>query len=172
MIPDSRWRRTVVAGVLAADLLVLFVAGAALPGFAPIALGVLVATTLWALARPGGWGALALLLGQLLCVAVPGRAPATAADWVLAAASAAALLVTHLGLALLASWPRRAALPRESAARWARQTASLVWAGIAAGAVGAVATSTPLGWGPWVGALALGLVAVLVWQVRAATRRA
>ena len=47
MIPDRTWRRAVTGGVLLADLLVLFVSGAALPGFVPFALAVLA----WA---PGG----------------------------------------------------------------------------------------------------------------------
>lgn len=171
MIANRTWRRTAVGAVLAADLVVAFVAGAGVPGFLPIALGVLVLSTAWALAQPGGWGAFALLLAQVLCVAVPGRVPATALDWALAAASAAAVVTTHLALTLLGSWPPRADLSLDTARRWVVQAASLVWAGIAAAAVGAVATLTPMGWGPWLGALALGFVAALVWQVRAATRR-
>lgn len=172
MIPALAWRRAAAGTVLVADLVVLLVAGAGLPGFVGLALPVLAVTTAWALARPGGWGALALLLAQLLCVAVPGAVPAGILDWALAAASAAAVLCTHVALTLLGSWPARADLPNDTARRWALQTASLLWAGIAAAGVGAVATLTPMGWAPWLGALALALVAAVVWQVRAATRRA
>ena len=38
--------------------------------------------------------------------------------------------------------------------------------------LGALATSTPLGWAPWIGAVGLGLIAATVWQVRAHTRKA
>jgi hypothetical protein len=172
VIPNRAWRRTAVGAVLAADLVVLLAAGAGLAAFAPIALGVLVVTTVWALAQPGGWGAFALLLGQLLCVAVPGGVPTTVLDWALAAAAAAAVVTTHLALTLLASWPAGADLSPDTARRWVLQAASLVWAGIAAAVIGALATRTPMGWGPWLGALALGFVAALVWQVRAFTRRA
>ena len=172
MIPNRTWRRTAVGTVLAADLVVLLAAGAGLPAFAPIALGVLVVTTLWALAQPGGWGAFALLLAQFLCVAVPGGVPMTVLDWALAAAAAAAVITTHLALTLLGSWPSGADLAPDTARRWVQQAASLVWAGITAAVIGALATRTPEGWGPWLGALALGFVGVLVWQVRAFTRRA
>ena len=171
MIPARTWRSAAVGTVLVADLVVLLVAGAGIPGFVVVALAVLAVTTAWALARPGGWGALALLLTQVLCVAVPGAVPGDVLDWALAAASAAAVLCTHVALTLLGSWPARADLPLETARRWGLQTASLLWAGIAAAAVGALATLTPMGWAPWLGALALGLVAAVVWQVRGATRR-
>ena len=172
MIPARTWRRAAAGTVLGADLVVLLVAGSGLPGFVLLALPVLGVATAWALARPGGWAAFALLLAQVLCVAVPGGVPGELLDWALAAASAAAVLVTHVALTLLGSWPPRADLPHDTARRWALQTASLLWAGIAAAAVGAVATLTPMGWAPWLGALALGLVAAVVWQVRGATRRA
>ena len=171
MIPAGTWRRAAAGTVLAADLVVLLVAGAGIPGFVAIAVAVLGVTTGWALARPGGWGAFALLLAQVLCVAVPGAVPEDVVDWALAAAAASAVLATHVALTLLGSWPARADLPHETARRWALQTASLVWAGIAAAAVGAVASLTPTSWAPWLGAVALALVAAVVWQVRGATRR-
>ena len=59
----------------------------------------------------------------------------------------------------------------ETVRRWLLQTAALVWVGVAAAGVGLVATATPQGWAPWVGAVAIGLVAGLAWQLRAATRR-
>lgn len=171
MIRNRVWYRATLVAVVAADVVVVLVAGAALPGFLPIAVVVLVVATPLGLLRPGGWAALVLLLCQVLCVSVPGGPPESALDWALAAASAAAVVVTHLALSLRASWPRRADLPRETVTRWARHTAYLVWVGIAAAAVGAVGTLTPMTFGPWLGALALLLVGGLVWQVRAATRR-
>ena len=56
--------------------------------------------------------------------------------------------------------------------RWAGQAAALVWSAIGAALLGALATSaTPLGWAPWVGAVALALIAGTVWQLRANTRK-
>ena len=52
------------------------------------------------------------------------------------------------------------------ALRWGGQAAALVWTAIGAALLGALVTATPLGWAPWLGAIALGLVAGTVWQVR------
>jgi hypothetical protein len=172
MIRNRTWRRAMVGTVLVADLVVLLVAGAVLPGFVPLALGVLVVTTWWALARPAGWGAFALVVVQVLCATVPGGRPSSLVDWALAAAAGSAVVLTHLALTLLASWPRRADLPRATVLRWGGQAAALVWTAIGAALLGALATTTPLGWAPWIGAAGLGLVAGTVWQVRARTRRA
>ncbi|HYN66277.1 MAG TPA: hypothetical protein VES93_05265 [Ornithinibacter sp.] len=171
MIRNRTWRRAMVATVVGADVVVLGVAGAGLPAFVPVALGALVVGTLWALARPGGWGAFTLLVVQVLAVAVPGGVPESVVHWVLAAAAGTAVILTHLALTLLGSWPARADLPRETALRWAGQAAALVWSAIGAALLGALATSTPLGWAPWIGAVGLGLVAATVWQLRANTRR-
>lgn len=171
MIRNRTWRAVALGTVLGADLVVLLVAGAALPAFVPFALVALVLTTPWALARPGGWGPLALVVAQVLCVGAVGASPSTAAGWALAAAAAAAVVLTHLALTLLGSWPRRVDLPRETVRRWAVQAAALVWVAIGAAGVGALATLTPLGWAPWLGAAGLALVAGLTWQVRAMTRR-
>ena len=131
----------------------------------------LLAGTIWALARPGGWGAFALLVAQVLCVGVPDGAPESPLDWGLAAAAGSAVVLTHLALTMLGSWPARADLPRATALRWAGQAAALVWSAIGAALLGALATGTPLGWAPWIGAVGLGLIAATVWQVRAHTRR-
>ena len=171
MIPNRTWRAGAIGCVLGADVLVLLVAGSALPLFVPFALLPLGAATAWAVLRPLGWGPFALLVLQVLALTAPTTGPRSAAAWVLTVASATAVLVTHLALTLLGAWPRRADLPRETARRWLLQTAALVWVAVAAAAVGLVATSTPMGWAPWVGALALTLVAGFAWQLRAATRR-
>ena len=172
MIPNRTWRAAATGTVLGADLLVLLVAGAALPSFVPFALVPLGVATVWALQRPLGWGPFALLVVQVLTVASPTAGPRSVVAWVLTAASATAVLVTHLALTLLGSWPRRADLPGETARRWLLQAAALVWVGVAAAGVGVAATSTPQGWAPWVAAVALGLVAGLAWQLRSATRGA
>ena len=171
MIRNRTWRRTVVATVLGADVVVLLVSGASLPGFIPFALVVLAAGTLWALARPSGWGAFTLVLLQVGCVGVPGASPQTVVEWLLAAAAGAAVVLTHLALTLLASWPVRADLPRATAVRWVGHAAALVWVAIGAALLGAVASATPLGWAPWIAAACLALVAGTVWQLRVGTRR-
>jgi hypothetical protein len=171
MIRNRTWRSAAFCAVLGADLVVLLVAGSVLPGFVPYALGALVLATLWALRRPSGWGAFALVVVQVLVVAVPGSTPTSILGWAFTAAAAAAVVLTHLALTMLGSWPRRADLPRASAARWVGQAAVLVWAGIAAAGVGALASATPMAWAPWLGAVALGFVAAVIWQVRVATRR-
>ena len=172
MIRNRTWRAGAIGCVLGADLLVLLVAGSALPSFVLYALGPLGAATAWALLRPLGWGPFALLVLQVLALGAPTTGPRSAASWVLTIASATAVLVTHLALTLLGSWPRRADLPRETVRRWMLQTAALVWVAVAAAGAGLAATSSPQGWAPWVGAVALALVAGFAWQLRAATRRA
>jgi hypothetical protein len=172
MIRNRTWRRAMVATVVVADVVILLVAGAALSGFLPFALGALVAATWWALARPAGWGAFTLLVLQVLCATVPAGTPETLVQWALAAAAGSAVVLTHLALTLLGSWPVRADLPRATALRWGGQAAALVWTAIGAALLGALATTTPLGWAPWIGAIGLGLVAGTVWQVRVNTRKA
>jgi hypothetical protein len=171
MIHNRTWRRAMVATVLVADLVVLLVAGAGLVGFAPFAFAALALGTWWALARPSGWGAFTLLVVQVLCATVPAGGPTTLVQWALAAAAGSAVILTHLALTLLGSWPVRADLPRATALRWGGQAAALVWAAIGAALLGALATTTPLGWAPWIGAIGLGLIAGTVWQVRVNTRK-
>ena len=171
MIRNRTWHRAMVGTVLVADVVIMLVAGAALPGFLPIALGALAIATWWALARPAGWGAFTLVVIQVLCATVPGGAPTTLVQWALAAAAGSAVILTHLALTLLASWPARADLPRATALRWGGHAAALVWVAIGAALLGALATTTPLGWAPWIAAVGLGLIAGTVWQVRVKTRR-
>jgi len=171
MIRNRIWRRAMVGTVLVADVVIVLVGGAGLTGFVPFALGALALATWWALVRPGGWGPFALVVVQVLCATVPAVTPTTLVQWALAAAAGSAVVLTHLALTLLGSWPARADLPRATALRWGGQAAALVWTAIGAALLGALATSTPLGWAPWIGAIALGLVAGTVWQVRVNTRK-
>lgn len=171
MIRNRTWRGVARGTVVAADLVVLLVAGAAVPSALPFALGVLVVATTWGLSRPGGWGGFALVVAQVLCVGVLSGAPEKALDWALTAVASAAVVLCHLALTLLGSWPTRTDLPEATALRWTGQAAVLVWVAVAAALLGALATRTPLGWAPWLGAGALALVAATVWQVRAGTRR-
>lgn len=171
MIRNRTWRAWAVGAVVGADAVVLLVTGANVPTFLPFVLGALALGTLWALRRPGGWGAFTLLVLQVLGITLPTAQPRSALAWALTVASACAVIVTHVSLALLASWPRRADLPRETVRRWVLQTAALVWVAVLAAMAGLVASSTSQALIPWLGALALALVAGLAWQLRAATRR-
>jgi len=171
MIRNRTWHRAMIGTVLVADVVIVLVGGAALPGFLPFAIGTLVIATWWALARPAGWGAFTLVVAQVLCATVPGDAPTTLLQWALAAAAGSAVILTHLALTLLASWPARADLPRATALRWGAHAAALVWVAIGAALLGTLATTTPLGWAPWIAAIGLGLIAGTVWQLRANTRK-
>ena len=115
MIRNTTWRRAMLATVLVADVVILLDAGAGLPGFLPFALVALVIASWWALASPAGWGAFTLVVVQVLCATVPGGAPETLVQWALAAATGSAVVLTHLALTLLGSWPVRADLPRATA---------------------------------------------------------
>ncbi|MFQ6172969.1 hypothetical protein ACK8HX_15265 [Oryzobacter sp. R7] len=170
-VESRTWRRTAVATVVVADVVVLLAGGAAIAGFVPFAAGALALFTLLALRRPGGHAALGLLLVQVLAATVPSGAPGDLRGWALAAAVGTAVLATHLALALLAAWPVRAALPRETLRRWLAQGAALTLLGVAAAGAGAALSLTPSAWGPWVAAGALALVAAMAWTVREATRR-
>jgi hypothetical protein len=166
VIPATRWRRAAAGTVLAADAVVVLAGAAVLPGFVPFALVLLAGATVWGLMRPGGWGAFVLVLVQALCVGVPRGAPVTLTDWAVSAVCAAAVLATHVSCALLAAWPAGAALPRETAARWLRQTGALVGVVLGATVLGLLFTATPYRWAPWILAVALTLVAgvgALLW---------
>lgn len=170
-VESRTWRRAAVGVVVAADVVVILAGGATLITFVPFAAGALLLCTLLALRRPGGHAASVLLLVQVLAATVPARVPDEVLDWALAAAVGAAVVSTHLALALLAAWPVRAVLPRATLARWGGQAAVLALVGIGGALLGLAATVTPMGWGPWMAPLALGLLAVLGFTVRASTRR-
>ncbi|PKW28037.1 hypothetical protein [Phycicoccus duodecadis] len=171
MIPATLWRRLARGTVVASDVLVLLVAMAELPGALKIAGPLLAGATVWALLAPASWGALVLLALQALVLATSRTVPASVTDWSLAALGATLLLVTHLALSLLAAWPPGAMLPRSTAARWARQTGVLAALGGGCAALGLLASRTPVGWGPWVGAVALLAVAGTAALLRAAAGR-
>ncbi len=171
MTPARRWRRAAAGIVVGLDVVLLVLGAAAIPGFTPYALPVLAGATVWGLLRPGGWGALALVLAQVLTVTVPRAAPESVTDWAVAAVAAAAVLLTHLVLALLAAFPPGAALPGATLRRWGRQAGLLATLGGVAAGVGALGTATPQAWGPWVLAAAFLLVAATAALVRQRTRR-
>ncbi|MBR7742843.1 hypothetical protein KC207_05995 [Phycicoccus sp. BSK3Z-2] len=171
MIPARRWRPTTWAAVGGADLLVVLLAA---PGSTGLVLTLvvlaLVVLTGWALWRPGGWGALALVVAQVWAAVATRPAPVTPVEWALVVAVATGVLVTHLSLALLAAWPPGAGLPRPTAARWGRQVGALALGGGLAAVVAAVASSTPLGWEVRLGAVAVLLLGVVTVQLAVAAR--
>ena len=173
MIRNRTWRSAAVAAVLGADLVVLLVAGSVLPGFVPFALGALLLATLWAL-RP------ALRLGRVRARRRAGARRRRAGigprprslEWAFTAAAAAAVVADpprpdDARVVAASGGPP----PRDGAAlggaggrpRLGRHRRSRAWERSRA--------ATPMAWAPWLGAVALGLVAAVVWQVRVATRR-
>ncbi|MBD3783377.1 MAG: hypothetical protein IE926_10555 [Micrococcales bacterium] len=167
MTPAARWRRAALGVVVGADVLVLLVAGVALPGLLPFLVPLLVVATAWALHRPAGWGALTLLVLQVVGVGVAREAPVSLTDWALAAVTGAAVVGTHLALSMLAAYPPGAALPDAAVRRWVTQGFVVATVGGIAAGIGVVGSSTPAGAGPWVLAAAFLLVAgtaALVWR--------
>ncbi|NHA67282.1 hypothetical protein [Phycicoccus flavus] len=159
MTPARTWRRAAGGLVVLADVLVLLVAAAELPGLLPFSAPLLAAATFWALRRPGGSAGLALLALQALTLVVARSAPVTVTDWALAALSGTAVLLAHTCLSLLAAWAPGAGLPRATLRRWSGQAGVLAALGGAVAAVGALATATPQGWWAWTAAAALALLA-------------
>ncbi len=170
-VPSRVWRGTATGVVVLAGVVVVLAGGSSIAAFVPFSGGAVLVATVWALRRPGGWGALALLVVQILAATVPWGVPDSALDWALAAAAATAVLATHLCLALLAAWPVRADLPRATLVRWVGQGAVLTLVGVAAALGGALATRTPVSWGPVVATLALLALSALAWTVSLAARR-
>lgn len=170
-VPSRVWRGTATGIVVLAGVVVVLAGGSSIASFLPFSAPAVLVATVWALRRPGGWGPLALVVVQVLAATVPWGVPDSALDWALAAAAGTAVLATHLCLALLAAWPVRADLPRATLARWVGQGAVLTLVGVAAALGGAVATRTPVSWGPVVATLALLALSVLAWTVSLSTRR-
>lgn len=170
MTPARRWRRGAAGVVVAADLLLLLLAGLTEPR-TPLALALpLAVLTAWALRRPGGWGPLTLLVGQALTVGTSGVLALGVAGWALSAVAAALVLATHLTLALLAAFPPGAPLPRPTLRRWATQGGLLATGGAATALAGVLATRTPSSWGLLVLTLALAALTVLAAGVWRSTR--
>ncbi|WP_377643607.1 hypothetical protein [Oryzobacter terrae] len=170
-VPSRVWRGAATGVVVLAGVAVVLAGGSSIAAFVPFSGGAVLVATIWALRRPGGWGPTALLVVQLLAATVPWGVPDSALDWALAAAAATAVLATHLSLALLAAWPVRADLPRATLARWVGQGAALTLVGVVAALGGALATRTPVSWGPVVGTLALVALSALAWTVSLTARR-
>ncbi|MGG5260892.1 hypothetical protein [Phycicoccus avicenniae] len=172
MTPARRWRRGAVGVVVAADVLMLLLAALTQPWTGVVLALPLAALTFWALRAPAGWGALLLLVGQVLTVGLSGILALGLAGWALAAVAGLLLLVTHLALALLAAFPPGAGLPSATLRRWAGQAAVLAAGGAAVAVAGFVATRSPTSWGlPVLAAatVALAALAALTWR---STRRA
>ena len=170
-IPSRRWRRTVAGVVCLAGAVAVLAGGSATVGVIAFTAVPVALVTVWALRAPAGWGALTLVVVQALAALVPWGVPRTVVDWALAAAVGCAVLATHLCLSLLAAWPVRADLPRPTAARWMRQGAVLSLLTVLGAALGLIASTTPVAWGPFLAAGALLVLAALAWAVRIATRR-
>jgi hypothetical protein len=90
----------------------------------------------------------------------------TGVDWATAVLVAVAVLATHLALTLLAAWPPRAGLPRETATRTTTAFAALASVAVVAGFVGALASGTPVAWAAWLVPAAVVALTVLLWLLR------
>ena len=170
-LPGRRWRGAATAVICGSGAVTVLVGGASTVGVTPFTAVPVAMVTVWALRRPAGWGAVALLVVQALAALVPSGVPTTVVDWALAAAAGCAVVCTHLCLSLLAAVPVRADLPRATAGRWIGHAALLSLATVLAALLGLLASRTPTTWGPYVATAALLALAALAWAVRAATRR-
>ena len=172
MIRNRTWRRTMVGTVVGADVVILLVAAAALPGFVPFA------------ARgPARWAR---------CGRSPGPAGGVPSPCSCSRCSPPASPAARPSRSCTGRWPpppgRRWSSPTSRSpcsgpgrcaptSRARRRCAGRVrrprWSGRRSvrPCSGRWPPATPLGWAPWVGAIALALIAGTVWQVRANTRK-
>jgi sterol desaturase/sphingolipid hydroxylase (fatty acid hydroxylase superfamily) len=115
---------------------------------------------------PEGWAPHGLLLTQVGSYAMAVGTTVSGVDWATAVVVALAVLATHLSLSLLAAWPPRAPLPRETLARTTTAFGVLGSVAVAAGLVGALAGATPDSWAAWLVPAAVIALAVLLFVVR------
>ena len=125
MIPASRWRRLALAGVSAADVLVVLVVAVSSPDILLVVVPLLVALTVRAGFAPEGWAPHGLVLAQVGSYAAAVELTRTGVEWASAVLVAVAVLASHLALTLLAAWPPRAGLPRDTANRTTTAFAAL-----------------------------------------------
>jgi hypothetical protein len=166
VIAATRWRRLVLAVVALADVVVTLVVAVGSPDILIVVVPLLLALTVRAAFVPEGWAPHGLVLAQAGSYAMAVGAVRTGVDWAAAVLVALAVLATHLGLALLAAWPPRAALPRETANRTATAFGALGSVAVLAGVVGALATATPVAWAAWLVPAAVAALAVVLWLLR------
>ncbi len=163
MIPATRWRRTAVAVVAVAGVAVSLVVALTSPDVLLIAAPLLVGLTARSVFAPEGWAPHGVVLTQVGAYAMAIDGTRTVFDFAAAVLVALAVLATHLSLALLAAWPPRAALPRETAARTTTAFGVLGSLAVLAGLVGVLASSSPDAWAAWlVPAATLAMAGLLV----------
>lgn len=168
MIPATRWRRLALAGVAAADLLVVLVVAVSSPDILLVVVPLLVALTVRAGFAPEGWAPHGLVLAQVGSYAAAVELTRTGVEWASAVLVAVAVLASHLALTLLAAWPPRAGLPRDTANRTTTAFAALASVAVVAGLVGALASGTPVTWAAWLVPVAVAGLAGLLWLLRGA----
>lgn len=168
MIPATRWRRLALAVVVAADALVTLVVAVSSPDILLVVVPLLLVLTVRGAFVPEGWAPHGLLLAQVGSYAMAVDATRTGVDWATGVLVALAVLASHLALTLLAAWPPRAGLPRETANRTTTAFAALGSVAVVAGVVGALATGTPVSWAAWLVPAAVAGLAVLLWLLRGA----
>jgi hypothetical protein len=168
VIPATRWRRLVLAVVVAADVLVTLVVAVNSPDILVVVVPLLLVLTVRGALVPEGWAPHGLVLTQVGSYAMAVDTVRTGVDWAAAVLVALAVLATHLGLALRAAWPPRAALPRETANRTTTAFGVLGSVAVVAGLVGALAARTPETWAAWLVPAAVVGLAGLLWVLRGA----
>ncbi len=171
MIPATRWRRLALSVVVVAGVVVSLVVALTSPDVLLIAAPLLVGLTARSVFVPEGWASHGVVLTQVGAYAFAVDGTRTGFDWAAAVLVALAVLATHLSFALLAAWPPRAALPRQTAARTTTAFGVLGSLAVLAGLVGFVATSTPDTWAAWLVPAATLAMAGLLLLLRAPYQR-
>ncbi len=171
MIAATRWRRLAVAVVSAAGAVVALVVAATSPDSLLVVVPLLLGLTVRSAFLPEGWAPHGLVLTQVGAYTLAINGTRTGIDWAAAVLVALAVLASHLCLGLLAAWPPRAPLPRETAARTSTAFGLLGSLAVLAGVLGALAGSTPDSWAAWLVPASAGALAVLLILLRAPYQR-
>jgi hypothetical protein len=171
MIPATRWRRLAVAVVAVGAVLVALVVGMTSPDLLLVAGPLLLGLTLRSAFAPEGWAPHVLVLTEVAAYVLAIDGTRTGVDWAAAVLVALAVLATHLALSLLAAWPSRAPLPRETAGRTTTAFGLLGMLAVLAGVVGALAGSTPDTWAAWLVPASVLTLAGLLLLLRAPLQR-
>jgi hypothetical protein len=168
VIPATRWRRLALAVVVVADLFVTLVVAVNSPDILVVVVPLLLVLTIRGAFVPEGWAPHGLLLGQVGSYAMAVDVTRTGVDWGAAVLVALGVLGTHLAQSLLAAWPPRAGLPRETASRTTTAFAVLGSVAVLAGLVGGLASGSPVTWAAWLVPAAVVGLAALLWVMRGA----
>lgn len=167
----QRWALAAVPVLAAVGCAVALVAQSTDRTLGSAAAAVLVALAGYGVLRPDSRAGLALLVVALAAWA--GAVPVPRGDlaWLVTLAAGWALLVTHSGLAALASWPEVAAVPRAVLMRWGRNLVLVAGAAVPVALAASLAQRGVVSNSQTVSAiglaLALAALSLLAWLLRA-----